>query len=99
MKRFSVDFGSPTNYSGYDRDNWVLRPKEQHCAAVEELKKEVTKTGLQAAESASGLRHSYFDPIQFTAIDSMNNLFLGSGKHVFEVWMENNILSKQSLTT
>ena len=105
LKRFSVDFGQPTNYSGYDRDNWVLRSKEQHCAAVEELKKEVTKTGLQAAESASGLRYSvllalpYFDPIEFTAIDSMHNLFLGSGKHVFEVWMENNILSKQSLTT
>ena len=27
----------------------------------------------------------YFNPIDFTAIDSMHNLYLGSGKHVFNV--------------
>ena len=94
LKRFDVQFGKPTNSSGYDRNNWVLLSKEQHHNCVEEIVKEVTKTGLQAAESAYGLRYSvllalpYFDPIQCTAIDIMHNLYLGTAKHAFEVWLE-----------
>ena len=87
LKRFDVQFGKPTNFSGYDRNNWILRSKEQHHNCVEEIVKEVTKTGLQAAESAYGLRYSvllalpYFDLIQCTAIDIMHNLYLGTAKH------------------
>ena len=43
------------------------------------------------------LELSYFDPIEYTAIDVMHNLFLGTGKHVFSVWIETGILSKTSL--
>ena len=39
----------------------------------------------------------YFDPIECTAIDSMHNLFLGSGKHTFSVWIETDTLTKQNL--
>ncbi len=45
-------------------------------------------------ESKYGVRYSillalpYFDPIKFTVIDPMHNLFLGTGKHVFKVWVE-----------
>ena len=81
-----------------------MRTREQHLANLEHIKKEVTKTGLQSAESMYGIRYSvllalpYFDPIQCTAIDSMHNLFLGSAKHVFEVWIENNVLTKTSFS-
>lgn len=63
----------------------------------------MTKTGLQAAESKYGLRYSillalpYFDPVRFTATDNMHNLLLGTEKHAFEVWVENDILTKQAL--
>ena len=39
----------------------------------------------------------YFDPIECTAIDSMHNLFLRSGKHTFSVWIETDTLTKQNL--
>lgn len=51
-------------------------------------------TSLHAAESKAGLRYSillslpYFNPVRFTVIDPMHNLYLGTGKHAFEVWME-----------
>ena len=34
----------------------------------------------------------YFDPIQCTAIDIMHNI--GTAKHAFEVWLENDLLTK-----
>ena len=49
---------------------------------------------IQQMESKYGVRYSillalpYFDPIKFTVIDPMHNLFLGTGKHVFKVWVE-----------
>uniref|UniRef100_A0A1X7VCB3 Uncharacterized protein n=1 Tax=Amphimedon queenslandica TaxID=400682 RepID=A0A1X7VCB3_AMPQE len=39
----------------------------------------------------------YFNPIRYTAIDPMHNLFFGTAKHCMEVWTKNNILSKQDL--
>ena len=68
---------------------------------MEELLKEQTPTSLQQAESSIGLRYSillslpYFDPIQFTIIDPMHNLYLGSGKHAFEVWVKKDLIKKK----
>ena len=39
----------------------------------------------------------YFDPVPFTAIDTMHNLFLGTAKHCFWVWVDKGLLTKQSL--
>ena len=39
----------------------------------------------------------YFDAIRFTAMDIMHNLFLGTGKKMFELWIENNLLTKESI--
>jgi len=39
----------------------------------------------------------YFDPIKFTVIDPMHNLFLGTGKHVFKVWIETQVLTTEDL--
>lgn len=102
LKKFEVNFGQRTNFSGYDRENWNLRSRDEHMRGIESIKNKVTKTGLQAAESQNGLRYSillalpYFDPVRFTAIDSMHNLLLGTGKHAFEVWIENDILNKEA---
>ncbi len=66
---------------------------EDHRAHCKEILKENTKTSIQKMESKYGVRYSilpYFDPIKFTVID---NLFLGTGKHVFKVWVELEYLS------
>ena len=70
---------------------------------MNEVFKAVTPTTLRAAESKYGLRYSillalpYFDPVRFCIIDAMHNLFLGTGKHAFAVWLESGVLSKESL--
>ena len=75
LKKFPVHIGVSTDFSGYDRENWVLHSKEQHIHDVKEIMEEVTKSGKQSAESQYCLRYSvllslpYFDPIKFTAID------------------------------
>ena len=44
-------------------------------------------------ESKYGLRYfilldlPYFDPVRVTAIDTMHNLYLGTGKHAFKIWI------------
>ena len=99
LKKFKVTFGERTDYSSYNREDWAPRSLEQHRVDVNEVLKHTTKT----AESQYGVRYSallllsYFDPIENTAIDAMHSLFLGTGKHVFSVWIEINTLTRQNL--
>jgi uncharacterized C2H2 Zn-finger protein len=68
LKRFGVTFGSRSNFSGYDRANWVGRTKEDHHKRVQEVLQQTTKTGTESTESKNGVRYSvllclpYFDP-------------------------------------
>ena len=102
-KKFNASFGQPCDYSGFDRNNWPLRTGQLHRQHVQEVLKETTKTGISAAESKHGVRYSillslpYFDPVRFTAIDTMHNLFLGTGKRMFGLWIDNGILSKSNI--
>ena len=108
LKKFThtttANGGTVTDYSGYNRENWEIRNCTSHRKQAEELKKEKTPTALENAESKAGLRHSillslpYFDPVRFTVIDPMHNLFLGTGKHSFEVWVDNGLITKKHLT-
>ena len=43
------------------------------------------------------LRLSYFDPIRGHAVDPMHNLFLGTAKHVFSVWIQLRILNEDKV--
>lgn len=40
----------------------------------------------------------YYNPIRHVAIDTMHNLFLGIGKHMFRVWLELGLISKEDLS-
>ncbi len=88
------------DYSGYDRENWVLRSGHLHRQNINEM---TTKTGISTAESKYGVRYSvllalpYFDPVRFTVIDPMHNLFLGTGKYMFKLWIEKGLLTNQKL--
>ena len=75
----------------------------QRCRSeVEQVLKESTKSGIATAESRYGVRYSillelpYFDPVRHTAIDMMHNLFLGTGKWMFGVWIGNGV-TKESI--
>ena len=40
----------------------------------------------------------YFDPIHYPVVDPMPNLFLGTGKHMMEVWLpQPQLISRQTL--
>ena len=103
MKKFPVQFGNSTDYSGYDRSTWTLWSNMTHRRHCEEISKEATKTGMGKMESKYGMRYSvllslpYFDPVRFAAIDTMHNLYLGTGKHAFWVWVSQNILTNEHL--
>lgn len=103
LKQFKVTFGERTDYSAHSREEWVPRSLEQHRVDVNEVLKQTTKTAQQTAESQYGLWYSallqlpYFDPIEYTTTDIMQNMFLGTGKHVFSVWIDTNTLTRQNL--
>ena len=107
LKRFqhtrTDNGGTITEYSGFDRENWETRTCTRHRELAKELLKEKTSTALHDAESKAGLRYSillalpYFNPVRFTVVDPMHNLYLGTGKHAFEVWVDNNLISKKHL--
>ena len=90
-KKFKVGFAESTDFSGYDREE--PRTLNQHRDALKEIKKQVTKTQLKSKESETGVHYSvlmeltYFDPYSFVAVDTMHNLYLGTGKHVFTTWV------------
>ena len=49
-KKFNVRFGEPTDYGGFDRENWTPRTVEKHRQDVRKIASEVTKSKTEAAE-------------------------------------------------
>ena len=104
-KKFPGDFGD-LDYSGFDRQNWVLRTCDDHNKAALELRNKSSITELEHAESSSGCRYSelillpYFDAPRMLIVDPMHNLFLGSGKHFFKkILINRGLISDADLTT
>ena len=66
FKRFKGSVGT-MDYSGFDRENWIIRTGSVHRQAALKLKNPITRSALQAGESESGCRYSvllklpYFD--------------------------------------
>ena len=98
LKSFKGSAGT-MNYSGFDRQSWPLRTNEIHRQNVQLVQQCKTKTEQTQKESLYGCRYSvllklpYFDPPRMLIVDPMHNLFLGSGKHMLNIWLEHNILS------
>ena len=93
----------PFDFSGYERTLWESRTAERHRSDCLKVKSCTTKSSAQRMESELGVRPCallnlcYYDPIDFVAIDIMHNLFLGSAKHMFSIWVDKGLLSKQKL--
>tara|TARA_B110000881_G_C18591011_1_gene527951 strand:- start:147 stop:2789 length:2643 start_codon:yes stop_codon:yes gene_type:complete len=96
------------NYSGFDEVEWngLKRTNVDHRQKVRWISRQAngTKDRLQK-ETECGLRYSklldlpYFDPVRFCLIDPMHNLFLGTAKRMFTLWLDSGILSVNSLNT
>lgn len=101
FKEFPGSVGQQ-NYSGFDRSEWHPRTNEQHRKDVETIKQCKTKTQQIEKESLLGCRYSafldlpYFNAPRFLVIDPMHNLFLGTGKHMINLWIQSNILASSN---
>ena len=99
MKIFSIHADGFRDYLGFDEGNGQRRDGSAHRHNVDQVAKETTRTGISAAESKYGVRYlillalPYFDTVLFTVVDVMHNLFLGTVKRLFQLWLTNDILS------
>ena len=103
FKYFPGSFGEKVDYSGFDRDMWPPRHNSSHRIHSEMVRKASTRSKHEALATKYGVYYSsllqleYFDALRFTSIDPMHNLFLGTAKNVFKLWIKKNFLSKKDL--
>ena len=57
-----------------------------------DVKRQSLELGIQVL-----LQLPYFDPVRYTVIDIMHNMLLGTGKHMFKVWLKLEILNVRNL--
>ena len=101
---FQVGGSQRNDYSGYERASWEVRTAEKHKSDCLMILSCNTRKSRQEMESKYGVRPCalldlpYYDPIRHVAIDAMHNLFLGTAKHMFQVWQDMQLISKQNLS-
>ena len=100
---FPGGFGKK-DYSGFNRSDWQPRTLEAHRDATRRLLNAKTQAEIDSIEMETGMKYSilselpYFNPIRFTIIDPMHNLFLGTAKTMMKkIWLERNIISRSQL--
>lgn len=103
-KFFPGGFGEKRDYSGFeDRDSWPLRTDAQHRRDAIKTTKCKTKTKRKKMESSLGSRYTellrlpYYGSVTMCIIDPMHNLFLGTAKKLFKIWIDKELLSKKDL--
>ena len=95
------------NYSGFNKLAWnrLKRSGEDHRDQVKGIRKINGTVAQKKEELERGLRYSslldlpYFDPVRFCLIDPMHNLFLGTAKRMFILWLDLDILNTNILNT
>ncbi|MEW8562130.1 MAG: hypothetical protein AB2541_08490 [Candidatus Thiodiazotropha sp.] len=103
LKVFPSGFGIKTDYSGFDKRLWPLRLYNAHVRAVRKLNGCHSKSARSKLESELGWRYTalmeleYFNSVVHHAIDPMHNLFLGTAKRMFKVWIDNEVLTSEKL--
>lgn len=102
-KKFLSSGLSNVDYSGYDCGSWTCRNNRSHRENCQQILCETTKTGIKNKEAEFGVRYSimlelsYFDPVRFTVVDVMHNVFLGTSKHMFKVWLQLDLMTQENL--
>ena len=91
------------DFSGFDRDHWPRRCNNLHRRYAQMVKKAPNKTKHAKLATRYGcyfsvlLELEYFDAVLFTVTDPMNNLFLGTAKRMFQLWLDKDLLTKSKL--
>ena len=104
LKRFPGGVGMK-DYSGFDRSQWIPRSNVDHREKVKKIQECTTQSSQKEMESLYGCRYSclldlpYFDAPRMLCIDPMHNMFLGTGKHMIQVWIEKNWISRDNFQT
>ena len=103
FKLFPGNVKDSFDFSGFKREEWPKRDIRSHRRNARELLRAKTKAEHDRLAKKYGLYYSvllelsYFDCIRFTVIDPMHNLFLGTAKSMFKLWMEQGLLKKQDI--
>ena len=81
--------------------SWPSRDLKKHKDTCTKLKACKTLARKHAFEVQTGIKYSilveleYFDPIRFTIVDPMHNLFLGTAKTVLkQIWIKRGIIQE-----
>lgn len=88
------------DYSGYHSEEWPVRTLLTHYRECINHLNASTKAEKKSIEKEHGVRYSalieleYFNPIQYAVVDPMHNLYLGTAKHIMQVWINQGILCK-----
>lgn len=102
-KTFPGGFGKK-DYSGFDREHWQPRSNEGHVEEMRRIQQCRTKGEREALSREYGTRYSvlsdltYYSSVRMAIIDPMHNLFLGTAKHILNIWKSENLLDEQKLS-
>ena len=105
FKYFPGNVKESFDFSGFKREEWPKREIGSHRQYATKVLRAKTRTEHDALAKKHGLYYSvllelsYFDCIRFTVIDPMHNLFLGTAKSMFKLWMEQGLLNKKDIQT
>ncbi|OAD79051.1 hypothetical protein PHYBLDRAFT_62186 [Phycomyces blakesleeanus NRRL 1555(-)] len=96
---------SKLDYSGFKYSNWVRRTKTMNLEHAVSWANALNNTERTRLEKENGTRWSelhrlsYFDPVRFTVIDPMHNLYLGTAKRMIQIWRECNYINEKNQLT
>jgi len=85
-------FGKKSDYSGFDRENWISRTHAKCFALGTKHKHAKTASDQISIEKEHGICYTvlinlpYYNAVEFCIMDSMHNLLLGSAKKFIELW-------------
>ncbi len=101
LKSFPTDsFGTKADYSGFCRDEWPQRSVEEHRSKGFDWKNAKTLSCRHKIERNCGVRFSellrlpYFDTINYSVVDPMHNVLLGTSKLMMSIWKANDLINQ-----
>lgn len=103
FKPFPGSVKSGRDFSEFARQNRPKRCNDLHRKYAEMVRKAPNKTTHEKLATRYGcyfsvlLELEYFDAIRFTVIDPMHNLYLGTAKRMFKLWLDRDLLTKAKL--
>ena len=103
LKKFPGSVGC-MNFGGFDTRSWKARSVSDHRQWAKKISQCKSHTEAKNLESQCGYRFSallnlpYFDTVRHHTIDPMHNLYLGTAKNMFKMWVNDGILNDKDLS-